>query len=272
MVTIDYHMHSNFSSDSFEPLENLIHSSIDKNLKQICITDHMDFDFPQNPDGFTFIFNMDEYIHVLKKMQAKYQNDISICTGIELGVMPHISNTLYNFTSTYKDDIDFIIASSHLVNGIDPYDSQYFNTYSKKEGIRKYLETILQNINTFQDFDVYGHLDYIVRYAPTKDAHYSPSDYWDYFDSILKQLISLGKGIELNTAGFKAGLSFAHPHPKVLKRYAELGGEIITIGSDAHKAEHVAYSFDKVTDILKNAGFKYYTSFQHRTPIWHTLQ
>ena len=88
----------------------------------------------------------------------------------------------------------------------------------------------------------------------------------DIYDAILKKIISLGKGIEINTAGFKAGLNHAHPHPTVLKRYKELGGEIITIGSDAHESKHIAYNFSAVPDILKDVGFKYYTVFSELKP------
>ena len=271
MIKSDYHMHSFFSSDSDTKLEKQILSAIKNNLENICITDHMDFDFPSNPDGYTFQFDMEEYLNVLKKMQSDFADEISLYIGVELGIMPHIKSMLETFMKQYHNDLDFIIASSHLVNKLDPYDAIYFDTYGEKEGIRLYLQTILDNIDAFTDFDVYGHLDYVVRYAPTKDSNYAPSDYWDYFDAILKKLISLGKGIELNTAGLKAGLSFAHPHPKVLQHYRELGGEIITVGSDAHKPEHIAYAFTQADDILKNAGFRYYTTFQKRKPVWHKL-
>ena len=87
-------------------------------------------------------------------------------------------------------------------------------------------------------------------------------------DEIMRSLIAQGKGIELNTAGFKYGLPFAHPHPEILKRYKELGGEIITIGSDAHKPEHIAYDFDRAKEVLEECGFKYYTEFKERKTIF----
>ena len=109
-------------------------------------------------------------------------------------------------------------------------------------------------------------MDYIVRYGTHGEASYSYAKYADYIDAILKYLIEHGKGLELNTGGWKYGLSFAHPHQDVLKRYKELGGEILTIGSDAHKPEHVAYDFDRVKAYLEACGFKYYTEFRNRIP------
>ena len=87
----------------------------------------------------------------------------------------------------------------------------------------------------------------------------------------MKYVIQNGKGIELNTAGLKYGLGFCHPYPAILKRYRELGGEIITVGSDGHKPEHIAYGFGQVKEILKDAGFKYYTEFKDRRPIYVNL-
>ena len=87
----------------------------------------------------------------------------------------------------------------------------------------------------------------------------------------MKKVIQKGKGIELNTAGFKYGLGFCHPHPDIIRRYRELGGEIITIGADAHKPEHIAYDFKKVSEILSMCGFKYYTEFKNRKPIFKQL-
>ena len=110
-----------------------------------------------------------------------------------------------------------------------------------------------------------------MRYGTYKEIEYSQTEFSDIIDEILKRVIELGKGIELNTAGWKYGLPFCNPHPDVLKRYRELGGEIITIGADGHKPEHIAYDFGKVNDVLKACGFKYYTEFEERKPIFKQL-
>lgn len=125
---------------------------------------------------------------------------------------------------------------------------------------------ILENIAAFDGFDVYGHIDYVVRYGPNKNANYSYQKYADIIDEILKALIIKGKGIEINTGGFKYGLGHPNPAEDIIKRYHELGGEIITIGADAHQPEHVAFDFEKVPSILKEAGFTHYTVFKNRKP------
>ena len=90
--------------------------------------------------------------------------------------------------------------------------------------------------------------------------------YRDIIDLILKNLIEKGVGIECNTAGFKYGLGHPHPTEEILGRYRELGGEIITLGSDAHSPEHLGFAFEKAADILKNCGYRYYTIFENRKP------
>ena len=106
---------------------------------------------------------------------------------------------------------DFVIGSSHVVHGIDPYYPKYYEGRSEKTAYREYFESILENLNTYSDFDVYGHLDYVVRYGPDHNRFYTYEAYADIIDEILRKLISMGKGIEVNTAGFKYGLG--HPNP-----------------------------------------------------------
>ena len=95
---------------------------------------------------------------------------------------------------------------------------------------------------------------------------YDPMDYMDLFDEILKELITRGKGIEVNTAGLSYGLSHPHPAIPIIQRYRDLGGEILTIGSDAHKKENVGYAFAQIPDLLRACGFHYYCVFQNRKP------
>jgi len=133
------------------------------------------------------------------------------------------------------------------------------------------FEETLLDVQSDGSFDVLGHLDYVVRYGKEKEAQYSYKKYSELIDEILRTLIAKGKGLELNMAGLKYGLPFAHPHPDVLRRYKELGGEIITVGADGHKPEHIAYDFHKAEDILKESGFRYYAEFRERQPFFKRL-
>lgn len=256
MITADLHTHSSFSTDSDEPLFEMVNSAKEKGLQTLCITEHMDMDYP----GGEFILDTENYKKEL--FRVRKQTNIELLFGVELGLMDYLAPRLEEYTTAW--DFDFIIGSSHLVDGQDPYYPEYFQTLGSKNGVLRYFESILANVKAIDCFDVYGHLDYVVRYSPEKS--YEPADYREIIDEILKLLIKKGKGIEINTAGIKSGLGYVHPHEFILRRYKELGGQIITVGSDAHGRSRIAADFDKAEEALKNAGFKYYAIFRQRKP------
>lgn len=256
----DQHMHCNFSGDSDALPEDMIKAGIAHGLSGICFTDHLDYDYPEEPN--IFLLDFDNYFKVLPDLRKKYADKISVNIGIELGLQPQAAGQ--NLAVAEKYPFDFIIGSSHVVNHMDPYYPEFFAERNEDEAYMEYFESVLESINSCVDFDVYGHIDYVVRYGPNKNAFYTYEKFKDIIDEILTQLISKGKGIEVNTGGFKYGLGHPNPTEDIIKRYRELGGEIITMGADAHVPEYVAYEFDKTAQIIKNCGFKYYTVFKNR--------
>ena len=270
-IKADYHLHSYFSGDSDTPMEQMILKGIELGLTQMCFTEHNDFDFPiteLDPEG-KFECNIDSYLYELIGLREKYQNKIKILFGLELGLQPHLARRHAILSKSY--DFDFIIASSHICNGKDPYYPPFYEGRSEEDAYREYFASIIDNIKKFKNFDVYGHLDYVVRYGPNMDAEYTYEKYRDLLEEILRLLIEEEKGIEINTGGLVRGLRDLHPCKDILKRYRELGGEIITIGSDAHKPSDIARSFDRAANVLQDCGFKYYTTFENRLPEYHRL-
>ena len=256
----DQHMHCNFSGDSDALPEDMIKAGIAHGLSGICFTDHLDYDYPEEPN--IFLLDFDNYFKVLSDLREKYADKIPVNIGIELGLQPQAAGQ--NLAVAEKYPFDFIIGSSHVVNHMDPYYPEFFAGRGEDAAYMEYFESVLENINSGVDFDVYGHIDYVVRYGPNKNAFYTYEKFKDIVDEILTQLISKGKGIEVNTGGFKYGLGHPNPTEDIIKRYRELGGEIITMGADAHVPEYVAYEFDKTAQIIKKCGFKYYTVFKNR--------
>ncbi len=260
----DTHMHCRFSGDSTADPESMILSAIAKNLNGICFTDHIDYDYP-GPTPFHF--DPKEYFQTLNPLSEKYKNQIQMHIGAELGLQPHLKQRYDEFLA--MGDFDQVIASSHVVHGFDPYYPEFYEGKTEDEAYLEYFESILENLAVFDNFDVYGHIDYVVRYGPAKNKNYSYQKFRDVIDEILKMLIAKGKGIEINMAGFKYGLNHPHPTEDILKRYRELGGEILTLGSDAHAPEHIAFDYYRLSDILKNAGFTHYTVFKKRKPVFY---
>ena len=154
---------------------------------------------------------------------------------------------------------------------MDPYFSDFFDGRSEQKSYERYFEVSLKRIKALDCFDSFGHLDYIVRYGPTTNQNYSYKVYQDYIDPILKALIEKGRALECNTAGFRYHLGHPNPTEDVLKRYRQLGGELITLGSDGHSPGAIGFRFDKVRDILSECGFHYITVYHHRTPSFIPL-
>ena len=277
MIQADMHMHTWFSTDSEACPRDMADEAVRKGLKTICFTDHFDKDdLEWGEEG---IFDVEAYFVEMQKLQEEYAGKLNIRIGIELGLRTYLKDYYEELTKKYP--FDFVIGSVHNVpykkdaEGnilyTDPAAEKLFTDRTDKEAYRLMMETTLENVRTSDCFQTLGHLDYVVRYGKSREKAYSYTDYADIIDEILKLLIEKEKGLEVNSAGLKYGLPFAHPHPDVLKRYRELGGEIITIGADAHKPEHIAYDFAKAEEILKSCGFKYYTEFFEQKPVFKQL-
>lgn len=259
----DVHMHCGFSNDSETRPEDMVESAIAKGLSVICFTDHYDKD---NLDwGDEAIFDVESYFQKMIELQEEYRDQIDIRIGAEIGMQPYLAEYYQNFMAQHP--FDFVIGSVHSVLEHDVA-LDFFQKHSDPEGYKIYFEEMLQDVQKIKSYDVLGHLDYIVRYSNQGSKGFDLNDYMDIIEEILKQVIAHGKGIEMNMSGLKYGLGAPHPQPEIIKRYRELGGEIITVGADGHIPEHIAYDYHLADDILKSCGFKYYTEFKGRKPVF----
>lgn len=256
----DYHMHSEFSTDSDTPMELMAERAIALGMKRICFTDHMDMEFP----GGGFQLDTPLYMAKVRRLKKTYEGRLDILSGVELGMQSQLVRMQEEYVAMYP--FDFVIGSMHLLHGQDPYDRKVFEGRTDAEVYEEYFLETLENVKRFSGFQTLGHLDYVVRYGARQAEEYSYSRYADIIDEILKILVQRGCGLELNTGGIKYGLGFPNPHPDILRRFRELGGDIVTVGADAHRPEHVGYAFEQVREYLKNAGFAYVAEFQGRKP------
>ena len=184
-------------------------------------------------------------------------------------MQPHLGSYYEEFVKKYP--FDFVIGSVHSAERTDIAQKKVFAGRTDGEAYRIIFQEMLEDVKAFSGFDVFGHVDYVARYGREKEKEYSYQRYADEIDAILRLLIDKGCGIELNMSGIKYGLPFAHPHTDVLKRYRELGGELITVGADGHRPDHIAYDFHKVKDILEGCGFTYYAEFEERKPHFYKI-
>lgn len=256
----DYHIHSAFSYDSNTKIDDMIDAAIKKGLKQVAITDHYDPEYA-NPMKDTFI-DLKQYFKELKRVEEKYKEKITIVKGIELGLQEHIIDLANSAVSMHE--YDFVLGSFHCAEGKELYGETFYANRTHIEGYRAFYKNCIRVLSTFENFDVMGHVNIIERYSGGVPAF---KTYGDLIEELFKLLIKNGKGIELNTSSIRYGMGQNYtPSLTMLKLYKELGGEIITIGSDAHKPQDVGSDMKLATELLENIGFKYRTLFQGRKP------
>lgn len=272
MITTDMHVHSMFSSDSTEEPDNIIQTAIQKGYQYVYFTDHHDIDFPVSEEEPLYDFQLDfvSYFSTLSSLQAKYKDQIEVLIGVEMGICPEIADKVTALVNQYP--FDFVIGSSHLTsldNG-DPYWPSYYEGKTPYDAYCEYFLSEVENVKRTNAFDVYGHLDYAIRYCPDKSFTYQFKEYADIFEQLFRLLIDHGKGIEINTAGLSK-MGMAHPHIEALRMYKQMGGEIVTVGSDAHSANNIGYGFDIAKDMLQECGFSHFATYQKRKPVFHKL-
>lgn len=263
MITADYHTHTAFSTDSTASPEQMIQQAVALGLKTYCITDHMDYLFPG--DEQSFIFDPALYLKELSDLRSRYRDRIDLRIGIELGlrdepnVRDSVSERIQNLLKQYS--FDYVIGSTHIVDGMDPYEAAYWEKYTVSDGIRRYFESVFYSICHYDGFQTYGHLDYVLRYVP-KGSTVDMSEYSDLIDRILREIIARGIVLEVNTSRLARGEAETNPSRAILSRYRELGGNKIAIGSDAHAPNAIAGGFQETERRLKELGFTHYCIFR----------
>lgn len=260
----DYHIHSDFSADCDTPMEKTIERAIDLGLEEICFTEHIDYDYP-DPD-WVFEFDLKQYDKRIKEMQEKYQDKITIKKGVEIGVQPHVLDRCEKLVE--EEFFDFIICSMHATEKKDLHSGEFFQGKTVDEAYRIYYEELLDCIKRYKQYSVLGHVDLVKRYTKEKASH----DFHDIVAEIFKEVIQSGKGIELNTSGYRYGLDGGMPSADLLKLYKDLGGEIMTLGSDSHVESTVAFEFTQSLELLQSIGFKYVATFNNMEPTFHPIE
>lgn len=275
----DYHIHCRYSDDSEEEPEKIVESAVSKNFDEICFTDHVDYGIKIDHDVYNKmndsekekyknLLNVDypEYFREIGELREKSKDKITIRQGLEFGMQTH---TIDDFQKVFdKYNLDFVILSCHQVDNKEFWNNAFQQGKTPDEYNYKYYEEIYKVIQKYSDYSILGHLDHIQRYNETI---YPFEKSREIITEILKKVIKDGKGIEVNTSSFRYGLKDLTPERNILKLYYELGGKIITIGSDAHKAENVGDHIPYIQSELKKTGFTHICTFDKMKPVFHEL-
>ena len=261
----DCHMHTSFSLDSNMDATFACETAIGLGLHGIAFTDHVDFDYP----GEDFMIDFNQYFAEISSVREKYSDRIKLLYSVEVGIQPHVLTESMELITGYP--FDYVLASVHVMDGIDPYMREFYKGKAKIEAYERYLQEIYFMIKNFESFDMVGHFEYIIRYASYADRTLRYNDHKEMLDSIMLELIHQGRGFEVNTGTYRNESADAQYDFEVLKRYRELGGELICLGSDAHRPEHIGIRFDYFAQMLRDAGFKYTVHFEKRKPVFDRL-
>ena len=259
----DYHMHSRVSFDGKSDALDMALAAKERGLEEICFTDHIDHEI--NVEKEIMVFDQQVYNETYNNLEVP---GLKIRRGVEYGLK--IGNRQQLLEDLKRYPFDFVLGSVHFVKEEDVYLEPYWVGKSLQEAYREFMEETLICVQEHEDFDVLGHLTFICkgRGNPYKELLYY-KDHREIVDEILRELARKGKGMEINTSGVDRCGGFL-PTADFFRRFKELGGEIVTIGSDAHNAERVGQYAGEACEIMKEI-FGYVCTFEKRQPIFHKL-
>lgn len=273
----DNHNHSQFSFDGGRTsVGKTVNSAIGKGLAGICFTDHCDFFVPpmkaQHEEYVPEVFDVEARNAEIDKVNAKCPQDFHVFKGIEIGVQKSERDKIAAHLEKYS--FDEIIASVHYLDDTDPFWGGYYEGKTWRYAYEHYLETLYDEMVWLGDrFDIMGHYDYVTRYAPYPECSILYKDFPDILDSMLRYLAENGKALEINTKTYQ---DFKGRTPvldkNILIRYRELGGEIISLGSDSHDADRVGFNFERTAALVSRCGFRYLAHFDKRKPVMRPIR
>lgn len=257
----DYHLHTENSDDSKVTMSDYVKKAEELGLDEICFTDHVEY-----AEASKIVRGEVDYYKNYKNFVENYHGKLSIKFGAEFGIQP--DNVDYFEKYFANNPLDFVLLSCHTIDGEGLYDGKFMKNKSQKEYNEAYYSQVLEVIKEYKNYSVLAHLDLIRRY----DSSYYPLEKsYPFVEQILKQVIKDGKGIEVNTSCFRYNIPDLTPSVDILKLYKNLGGEIITVGSDSHAIPHFANKIVEVRKQLSELGFKYFYTFDKMKPIHHDL-
>ena len=262
----DYHVHTYFSDDSECPPETYLNRAVELKLEEICFTEHVDYGVKGLP-GQLPNCPTEKYFAEFERLKKIFAGKVEMKFGMEFGMQTGTVKEFQKLFDAYP--FDFIILSCHQADNLEFWNQDFQRGKTQAEYNQKYYEELLNVVKLYDDFSILGHLDMIKRYD--LQGEYPFEKVRDVIAEILKIAIAKGKGIEVNTSCFRYGLKDLTPSHEILNLYKDLGGEILTIGSDAHEVKSLGEKISDVQKELHNIGFKHIYTFDKMKPVGHNL-
>ena len=278
MFLADYHVHSSCSFDAKNRMADMAKAAHQRGISEICFTDHADFDIPETiqigPERYALPKQQSrQYIEAMEKAPE----GIYMTLGLELGEGNHDPARAKRIYA--MPEYDFILGSLHnLLGEKDFYEITYTSYEQCYDLYERYLEELIE-LAAIPCFDVMAHIGYCLRYMSKQgfDAELTMERNGDRIDYLLRTLIENGRGIELNCADLVAGardgaLLTTFPSLPILRRYRELGGDIVTVGSDSHNTKEAGYGIREGYELLRDNGFRYVAVYRRHNAEFKRIE
>lgn len=260
----DLHSHSEFSPDGSYPMTAIRDVARLRGIRVMAITDHADFDVMSRPEQSPL--DLSAYHQSFQKMmETKRQGDPECLLGIELGLIQYASQE--NQRMVRQLPFDIIIGSVHNLYNFDINRNPMVKWVDNQVGMIDYYREIWCNLKTFRDFDTLGHMDYIDRIYPHVEDIPDFASYRMSVEAVLKLLIKYDIALEVNTAGLRRRLGRTYPKREILELYRDLGGKMLTVGSDAHRLQDVGAGIEEALELIREVGFTSVFTFRKRVPV-----
>lgn len=265
LALVDYHIHSNLSVDADDPAEALARAAVRIGLKEIGISEHLDTD-PQDV-GYGH-YNEEEASQALARAAKAANGQLTLRKGVEVCYQPVLHQAAGDLVARCRQ-VDYVIGSVHFLNRQYPPPAA-FEGESRHETYRRYIGDCLRAVES-GFFDILGHFEYLRRHDGQDGFSYNPECYADEVETLLRALIAQEMVLELNTGGLRRPGNHTYPCRWTLTRYRELGGEAVSVGSDAHRAAEVGAGIGCAFALLQEVGFRYVVTFKNRRRRWVNL-
>ena len=263
----DCHVHTRCSPDGSDPLMMMCDRAAGLGLHAITITDHCECN-DYLTDGY--IDSIKESYLESKKARAVYQNKVQVYSGVELGQPTQDLKVAEDILDAY--DFDFVLASLHNIEGARDFYYLDYREWDVPVLLQNYFDQLLKIVE-WGNFDSLAHLTYPLRYIMGEyGVEVECEAFLERIDTILRTLVLQDKALEINTSGLRQKYGKTLPDLSVVKRFRELGGRFVTLGSDAHRWADVGGGVEDGLDLLQEAGFRSFTIFVKREPRLFPLE
>jgi len=257
---IDYHVHSNLSVDAYDSVEAMCERAVDIGLTELVFTEHYDTDPADEGHGF---YSYEKSREAVERMQDRFGDRLTVKLGIEVDYQTVYEEQIAEFLA--GKDYDYILGARHWEQGA-LIGHDYFEGRTEDEAYGRYFETVLPLVETGL-FDVLAHIDLVKRDGTGRYGTFVVEKWMPYIEPILQKLVDKGMGLEINTSGVRQSPREPYPGLAVVKRYRELGGRVLTVGSDSHRVAQLGVGLDTGMKLAREAGFTELTRFDGRKPV-----